>query len=157
MNGELARHIVDMVAKLTEPLGYTGWSILTQVGTLDSTAACEAEPEYKRMKLLFDLDKLQTGDEVDEIIVHEMMHPQTWAQWDTAEGIAHMAADMAPEWMREALRTKLLEDIRYSGEDVATQVGFTTIRLLRRLWKAEAEVKELRKKLRALDKAAVSG
>ena len=161
---ELARHVREKIAELQEPLNYAGWSILPTTGSLESMAACEAEPEYKRMRLFFDLEKLQTGDEVDEIIVHEMMHGHTMPTFDLAERYSDLVADMAPEHMREPLRASLHEEVRLAGEDVATQVGFVVVKLLRRLWAAEnelanaqAEVRGLKKQLKALDKSAHIG
>jgi hypothetical protein len=61
---------------------------------------------------------------------------------------------MMPEPLRDGVRKKLLEEVRRAGEDSTTQVGFTYIRLLRRLWKAEEELKALRAEVRQLKKVA---
>lgn len=154
----LVEHVIGTVKRMQEPLGFEGWSIQVQHGPIpDAKAGCEAQPEYKRMTLTFDLDKLETGDELDEIIAHELSHAHTWPIWDLAEDLMALAVGMMPEATREPLVTAWSEQIRRAGEDCTTQVGFTAIRLLRRLWKAEDEVRKLRKQVRALDKATKSG
>jgi hypothetical protein len=150
----LAEHVVTQVERLQEPLGLTGWSIQCEHGPLEGAkASCSAEPEYKQATLAFDLEKFQTGDDLDETIVHEMMHMHTWAIHKVGEDLAQLAADMAPKYMREGLKAKLLEEVRQAGEDTNTQVGFTTIRLLRRLWAAEKERDDVRAELKAAKKA----
>ena len=157
----IGQYIIDKVNEWQEPLGLQGWQIHLEHGAIDSKGGCVAEPEYKRMVLSFNLDRLETGDELDEIIAHEMMHGPTWPLWETAEQIMHLALDLAPPKLREPLKAHLSEQIRYAGEDVTTQVGFTAIRLLRRLAaiqgelaNSQAEVKALKRQLKALDKSA---
>lgn len=151
----LPDHIIAAVDRLKEPLNLDRWFIKLEHGPLeDARAACSAEPEYKSATIAFDLDKLQTGDELDEIIVHEMMHPHSWPIFQEAENLADLAADLAPKPMRDGLRTYLKEKVRYAGEDANTQIGFVTIKLLRRLAAAEKQVKELKKQLKQVDKAA---
>jgi hypothetical protein len=149
----LNEHIITTVNRLQEPLGLSGWTIQLEHGPLEGAkASCEASPEYKQATLSFDTDKLVTGDELDEIIVHEMMHMHTWPTHKLAEDLATLVSDMAPEYMQAPLKGKLLEEVRQAGEDANTQVGFTVIRLLRRLWAAEKELGEARAELKAARK-----
>lgn len=149
----ITEHIIGMVERLKEPLGLNGWTIKVDAGTLDDgRAACDAWPEYKHAVLTFDLEKLETGDELDELIVHEMMHPLTWPIHKEAEDLADLAANMLPESAREPMRIKFQEEVRQAGEDANTQVGFIAIRLLRRLWAAEEAVNEARAEIKSLKK-----
>jgi hypothetical protein len=150
----LPEHITATVERLKEPLGLTGWSIQIETGDIDAKATCSAQPEYKQILLSFNLDRLETGDELDEIIVHEMMHPHTWTLFQEAEDLATVAAAASPEAVREAMKAYLLEKVRFAGEDAATQVGFVTIRLLRRLWAAERELTNVRTENKLLRKQA---
>lgn len=150
----LADHIIQTVERLKEPLNLDRWFIKLEHGPLeDARAACSAEPEYKSATLAFDLDKLQTGDELDEIITHEMMHPHTWATFQLAENLADLVADSTPEHMREAQRVFLKEQVRVAGEDVNTQVSFVVIKLLRRLAAAQKDASELRRAARRVIRA----
>jgi hypothetical protein len=143
-----------VILRAQEPLGLDRWSIKIQLGEIEDKGSCTALPEYKEAVLQFNLEKFETGDEPDEIAVHEASHCHTWPIHTVAEDLAKLVADMSPEYMREGLRTKLLEEVRYAGEDATTQVGFTYIRLLRRLWKQEEELKVLRAEVRTLRKVA---
>jgi hypothetical protein len=134
-----------MVEKLQAPLGLDGWTITTVLGPRDDASGeCFAMPEYKRATLYFDPDQIETGECVDELVTHEMTHCHTWSLNAVAEENAKAIADMLPESARDPIRRKLLEDERKAAEDVTTQVGFTYIRLLRRIWSLETEVAELR-------------
>lgn len=146
---------------MVEPLGLDRWTIYLEVGPGSEegeTASCEALPEYKVATLRFDPDRLRTGDELGEFVAHELAHLPTWALFQLAEDYANQIASMAPEYMREALREKMLAETSRTGEDVTTQVGYTFIRLLRRMWAweerakvAEAEMRALRKRLKTLE------
>jgi hypothetical protein len=153
-NDGLGRVIHDVIRRAQEPLGLDRWSIKIQLGQIEDKGSCMASPEYKEALLQFNLDKFETGDEPDEIAVHEMSHNHTWAIHTEAEDLANLVADMMPEPLRDGVRKKLLEEVRRAGEDSTTQVGFTYIRLLRRLWKAEEELKALRAEVRQLKKVA---
>lgn len=152
---DLGQYVIDKVKELQEPLGLSGWSIQLETGPLeDAKASCAAEPEYRRALISFDPEKLETGDELDEIIVHEMTHIATWPLSKAVEDIANLAAGLFPEAMRAVMGEKLLEEGRYATEYVTTDVGFTNIRLLRRLWAAEKELADIRAELKAAKKAA---
>jgi hypothetical protein len=126
----LGRLIHEMVDRVREPLGLDRWTIKVALGPMEG----------------------ETGDELDETVVHEMSHPHTWPIHAVAEHNANCIAEMAPDSMREALRKKLLEEVRVAAETTNTQVGFTYVRLLRRLWKAEGELAAARAEVKALRK-----
>lgn len=152
----LPDHIIELVEKLKEPLNLDRWVIKLEHGPLDDTAACSAMPEYKTATLGFNLEKLATGDELDEIVVHEMMHCHTWPTFDLAEALGNAMSEMAPKTMRAPLRAIWTEQVRLAGEDVNTQVSFVVLKLLRRLWAAERELKEVKRKLKQVDKVALT-
>lgn len=160
----LPDHIIESVERLKEPLGLTGWTVKLEHGPLeDAKAANSSEPEYKHAVIAFDLTKLTTGDELDEIIVHEMMHSHTWPIFEEAENLIDLVLGFVPDAMRAPLKKYLDEKVRYAGEDANTQVGFVVIRLLRRLTEAQkelanarTEIKSLRKQAKQVDKAVKS-
>ena len=157
MSTTLPDHIIKTVHDLQEPLNLDRWIIKLEHGDLPDTAACSAMPEYKQATIGFNLDKLATGDELDEIIVHEMMHCHTWPSFELAELLAKLVSEMLPEPVRAATYEAWMEQVRLVGEDTNTQVSYVVIKLLRRLWAAQAEVKELRKQLKAMDKTLKTG
>jgi hypothetical protein len=150
----LAQVFESLVRRMQEPLGLDRWTIKVALGPMEGEdlAGCFARPEYASADLQFDLEKFETGDELDETVVHEMSHPHTWPIHAVAEHNANCIAEMAPDSMREALRKKLLEEVRVAAETTNTQVGFTYVRLLRRLWKAEGELAAARAEVKALRK-----
>jgi hypothetical protein len=147
---ELVRYILETVERMREPFGLDRWQIcVNAVEALpgdpgeEQTAACSAAPEYKNAALAFDTSRFKTGDDIDEFVAHELAHCHTWPIHAEAEENATLVAEMSPEYMRDAIHKKLMEEARKAAEDTTTQVGLTYIRILRRLWAAEATVKEL--------------
>lgn len=133
MTDALVGHIRTMLDAVREPLALDRWSIQPEIAQLeDARACCAASPEYREARISFDLDKLQTGDEVDEIAVHELTHCHTWPLHALAENLAQALAESAPESLREPLAKLLLEEVRKAGEQVTTDVGHAYVRLLRR-------------------------
>lgn len=128
-----AAHIAQTLEAIMEPLGLDRWSIRTQAGPLEDARACaEPMPEYREALLSFDLDKLKTGDDVAELVVHEATHCHTGALHDLALELADALAESAPEYQRESLRKLLKRRVNYCAEELTTDVGHTYLRLLRR-------------------------
>jgi hypothetical protein len=126
-------HIVEILDKIREPLGLDRHTITPEVESIaDSRAYCMAQPEYRDAKIAFDLDKLKTNDDVQELVVHESTHLHTWELHSLAEELANALADTLPDYAREGVRKLLLEKVRQAGERVTTDVGHTYLRLLRR-------------------------
>lgn len=126
-------HVTSLIEKIREPLALDRWEIRTKAEPIaDARAYCLASPEYRSADIVFDFDKLQTGDDVAEIAVHEATHCHTWPLHALAESLANALADAMPEYAREALRKQHLEQVRLAGEQVTTDVGHTYLRLLRR-------------------------
>lgn len=123
----------EIFTKIREPLGLDRHEIgLVHVKEADCMASCEALPEYRRATLSFDLDKMATGVDVQEIVVHEAAHNDTWEIHTLAEELADALAESAPESHREPLRKLLREKVRQAGERCTTDVGHNYLRLLRR-------------------------
>ena len=132
---------LDRINKLREPLALDRWAIFVESAELpDSRACCQADPEYREATIKIDFDGLKTGDDLDELIVHEMTHAHTWPIHAVAEGLAHALADALPKPYRAALRKKLQEEVREAAERTTTDVGQTYLRLLRRAGVLDAPV-----------------
>lgn len=129
----ILEHVKAVLDAIREPLGVDRWDIRLGADAIpDARAYCLASPEYKTADLMVDPDKLQTGDDLQEITVHETSHLHTWKLHELAERYANALADSMPETHREAMRKSLLEEVRQAGEEVTTDVGHTYLRLLRR-------------------------
>lgn len=133
MNESLFEHVTDIVNKVREPLGLDRYELQLAHGPMEkATASCVANPEYHQASLAFDFDKMQTGVDVAEIVVHEMTHCHTWELHTLCEELAKALAESAPPTHRRALRKLLREKVRQAGERCTTDVGRTYLRLLRR-------------------------
>jgi hypothetical protein len=129
----IQEHIVGVLEAIREPMGLDRWTITPSVEAIpDARACCSAMPEYREAKILFDLDKLQTNDDLDEIIVHESTHCLTWPLHAVAEHLANALAESMPETHREAMRKLLQEQVRVAAEQVTTDVGHAFLRMFRR-------------------------
>ncbi|MBA3678537.1 MAG: hypothetical protein H0W74_14290 [Sphingosinicella sp.] len=125
--------VSEIVDKIREPLGLDRWQIQTVSEPLeDARACCIAQPEYLDVVIKIDPDKLQTGDDLQELVVHEVTHLRTWEIHTLAEELANALAESTPETHREPLRKLLLEKVRQAGERATTDVGHDYLRLLRR-------------------------
>lgn len=124
---------MDTIAKVREPLGLDQWQLHFEARAMpDARAACEASPEYREAVITFDFDKLKTGDDIDEVAVHELTHCHTWGLHTLAEELADALAECAPPSHRKALRELLREQVRKAAEETTVTVGHTYLRLLRR-------------------------
>ena len=122
-----------LMARVREPLGLDRWSLRLESGPLeDARACCQASPEYREATVKFDFDKLETGDDLAETLLHEMAHCHTWAIHAMAERLADSLADTLPKAQRDAVRATLQEYVREAAERSTTEVGQTYLRALRR-------------------------
>lgn len=128
----IEQHIQGIVEAIREPLALDRWNIGLSNKSDDGRATCEASPEYAEAVLTFDLDKLKTGDDVQELVVHEMTHCHIWPLHALAENLAQTLARTMPETHREPMMTMLREEVRLAAEKVTTDVGQAYLRLLRR-------------------------
>lgn len=136
-------------------MGLTDWTIQLHTGPIeDAAAATSSDPEYKQGLIEVNPDKLKTGDDVTEFLIHETVHLyNAWVE-KTADDLADAWADSLPEAGREAVRRYAKEQVRRGTEASATRLGHAFLRLFRRLWAAEAEIKTLRADLKAARKLA---
>ena len=133
MSLDLHQHVVATLEKIREPLELDRWTLSPVLEAIpDARAYCLANPEYREAVIGLDFDKLKTGDDVAEVLVHEATHCHTWALHTLAEELANALADSAPDYLRDGMRKLLLEQVRKAGEQVTTDVGYTYLRLLRR-------------------------
>ncbi len=152
----LSKLVHDLVDRLKEPLGLDRWQLKVEFGPGENTAACAAMPEYQMATIAVDPDKLETGDELDEIICHEMGHPGLWPIASVAEDFALALAESAPEALVAPLGKLFKETVRKAEEHSATTVGQNYVRIIRRLWAAEAELATAKAEIRSLKRAATA-
>ena len=133
MTPDLQAQVSSIVDAVREPLALDRWSLRIETGELeDCRACCQASPEYREATIRFDFDKLETGDDLTETVVHEVSHCMTWPLHAVAEKLADSLAETLPKGQREAVRSALQEYVREAAERVTTDVGQTYLRLLRR-------------------------
>ena len=126
----IQEHVEAILKAIREPLGVDRQAIRVGNQELpDCRACCAAQPEYREADLFVDFNKLKTGDDVQELIVHEVTHIHTWPLHALAEELAKLAARQMGS---EPLEAMLLEQVRLAAEAVTTDVGHTYLRLLRR-------------------------
>lgn len=150
----LAAVVEGLLAKMREPMGLDRWQIKLVFGPGDDPACCAAMPEYRTATIHVDPDKLETGDEVDETLAHELTHCPLWPIASAADDLVLMVVDLVPESAQAGMARYLKEQVRKAEEDSATQLGRGFVTLFRRLWAAEAELKASRDEVRALRRAA---
>ena len=134
MTETVQQHIVAIIEQIREPLELDRWCIMPHIGALeDCRAGSDPAPEYREAPVYFDLDKLKTGDDLQELVVHEAgAHLHTAELHDIALELADALADSMPESHREGVRKLLKRRVNFAAERVTTDVGQTYLRLLRR-------------------------
>lgn len=154
MPESVERVFEDLVRRMQEPLGLDRWTIKIVTGPdPENTAGCSAMPQYQQATLSLDPDKLQTGDELDEIVAHEMAHCHVWPIASIADDLLAALAESLPESFVSPF-AKLFKALTEDAEEsTTTQVGQTYIRLLRQIWSAEEEIKALKAEVRQLKKS----
>jgi hypothetical protein len=158
VNTALAGHVQATLDRIREPMGLDRWQIEIATGPCkgddgeDCTGAAHADPEYRKARIVLDIERMETGDDVEEHVVHETTHLPVWPIHKAAEDLAHAWADSAPPALREAIRAYAAEQVRQAAETTTTDLGHAFLRLFRRLWAAEAEIKQLRAELRAVNR-----
>lgn len=129
---EQVHHIVE---RSVASMGLERWDIALEQKSLEEDqcrAGCNAMPEYRQATIVVDADRLQTGDDLQELVVHEMAHCHVWPIHALADQLALALAESAPKSHRKALRKLLCEEVRLAAEATTTDVGHTYLRLLRR-------------------------
>jgi len=100
---ELHDRIREVFEDYRELMGLHRWVIRFANGRPDDLdpckGACLAMPEYREATLVFDLERFETGDDIEEMVVHEMVHCLTWEIVHVAEVLA-MDDPRLKEWVR---------------------------------------------------------
>lgn len=97
-----ARHLAARVRALARALALSDWElqVVPQANTRldgEDLAGCTAQPEYKRARIYFDLGRIPP-EELDQFIIHELMHCHVWELVNLAERLAATPTE------REAIR-----------------------------------------------------
>ena len=107
--------VLKLVKHYQRLLGLDRWTIKVHFGEIaDAKATCEAEPEYTKATIRFDLESFPE-EEDHEYIIHELLHCHVWVLSGLASAfISAMpgpADKVAKEMLREAEErlTSLLE------------------------------------------------
>lgn len=130
---DLQTQVEGIFEKIREPLGLDRWQIQLVNGEYpDARAWCEPHDEYREAVIGFDFDKLKTGDDLAEVVVHEATHCHTGDLHDIALELADALSECQPEASREAFRKLLCKRVNKAAERTTTDVGHAYLRLLRR-------------------------
>jgi hypothetical protein len=139
----LVSQVQEHVKFYQPAMGLEKWTIRLMASDKDGEgekepckASCQAAPEYRDAMVTFTFDRFETGDDVEEIVVHELSHCLTWPQ-------THIADVLAGE------DPKLKEWARLECERVCTDVGEVILALARELKETRKALKEARKRERA--------
>ncbi len=133
LNEMLWERLDGLVASYRDAYLLEDWTIRVQVGPVADEeaedphgvrAACHADPEYREATLGFNVEAWKTGDDIEEMVAHEMAHPVLWP-------LSHVAEILAGEDPR------LQEWVRIEMERVTTDVGQAFYRLMRRIRELE--------------------
>jgi hypothetical protein len=148
LNENMQAHVEKLVEDLRWYFGLTpSWMVTIINGKcVDENGepyrgGCEADPEYSEARIKIDFERLQTGDNVTEIVIHELVHiPLMWLH-NAADNLAGLSANMLVEvHQANAVAEYNREQVRRAAEKSATDIGHTILRLYQR-------VKELEQRL----------
>lgn len=159
-DAKIPAHIQSLVDEYREPLGLDRWDIRLEVGAMPADdvakAACSASPEYREATILFDLDRLKTGDDLEELVAHELGHCPLWPLHEEAEGLAEALADcfVIAGAAQAAVRKVLQEEVRKAAERTATDIGHILLRYHRRLRDTRHELATLKKEMKELKRVS---
>ncbi len=102
-------------------LGLDDWTITLEFGTVeDGDGECEAEWEYNKATIRFNMDQIDEGDHL-AFVVHELLHCVTKPLEACADGIAGKNTRLL-EWTRQATE-KVVSDL----ERVVLRLGDHTL------------------------------
>lgn len=154
LDSELQEEIQRVSKEIQEVLGLDRWDIRLEVSRLDDArACCQADPEYKNAVLTFDPEKLRTGDDLQEVIVHEHVHCLLWPLHAVAEQQSKALQALMDEDNKNAQGPMLDERVRYAAECATTDFGWVITKLWRRVLKLESELKAVKARLKEVSNA----
>src|SRR5690242_9580503 len=102
----LAKVATDLLERMRPVMGLDRWQIKIVVGPTgedEEMAACAAQPEYRQAIITLDPDKLETGDELDETLSHELTHALIWPLSNAADDLRIAVGELLPETQRPAV------------------------------------------------------
>ena len=125
--------IRDSAARVLKPLGLDKWTLRLESGAIPEghRADCEAWPAYREATIRVDYESLTTGEDVDEMIVHELTHCITGPLHDLTEELAEALSESVPESHQAALAKLLDKRVQDAAEKVVTDLGQVLLHLLR--------------------------
>jgi hypothetical protein len=155
----LGKVVDDLIAKMRGPLGLQPWTIRPLFGPDPdgNKAACAAMWEYLDASISVDPDALDTGDELDEIIAHELGHCHLAPIATFADDCMLALCDTLPEPQRASMFGLLRKQLDKAEEFSMTQIGQAYVRLFRARWAAEADLAAARAEIKQMRKAARDG
>jgi len=116
-----AEYIRRLIEETKYKLGLTDYTITLVVAKLpqdDFKMKIMAAPEYMDAVIDIDPSALDTGDEVDELVAHEMSHLMHWELHQVAEDLVILAANG-----NELLLTKFSKEVERAAELATTRWG----------------------------------
>lgn len=143
LNVALQEDVAAILERIREPLGLDRWNIIiangknTDENGNEFRGGCSADPEYSAATIRLDMDAMKTGDDLEEIVIHEAIHAHIWWLMVVAENLAEAFARSAPKSHRAAIRAFAQEQVRRALEKTTTDLGHAFLRLFRRMWDAE--------------------
>jgi hypothetical protein len=91
------KQILELIEWWKNPLDMANWTFKITFRKDQWKASCYAEPEYRTAQLNFYLDQLipqfKTNYELEEFVVHEMVHCLTWQLVDLTETLIKSSDD----------------------------------------------------------------
>ncbi len=101
--------MTDLVRDWQTRLGLDTWAITIEYGTVeDGDGECEAEWEYNKATVRFDMDQIEDGDHL-AFVVHELLHCVTRPLEACADGLAGKDPRLL-EWTRQSTE-KVVSDL----------------------------------------------
>lgn len=149
INTLMQQHVTNVFEKLRPYYGLNDqWQVQIVNSPLtedEGRACCEAEVEYSSATIKLDFNRLRTGDDVEELLCHELVHiPLGWLH-EQAWQLAGLAGNLLkPTHQCNATVEYLKEQVRVNAEKSATDIGWVVLRMFRRIQELEAELQEYR-------------
>jgi hypothetical protein len=145
VNELMQAHVADIVEDLRWYFGLgPEWQVrIVAAECVEATgepfrASCECDPEYKEATIRIDFNNLHTGDQVEEIVAHELVHiPLMWLH-NQADNLAGLAANLHElDHQVNAQGEYNREQVRRAAEKSATDIGHVVLRMYRRIQELE--------------------
>lgn len=110
----------------------------------DHMAGCNTDPEYLKAVISVNIKRLETGDDLDEIVFHELTHVINWPLHQLAEDFSNSLKSLIPEKYKEILGYHFDEIVRVNAELVTTTVADSFYRFYKIIKEKDREIKDLK-------------